>query len=98
MIPDEADGYSESVVVDGNPVICTPGSKDAALACLVRTTFKTFSTAGFPANVGKQRVDAAGFSTAVISNACCIRHFGHEVDTIALIEATPNRKSQFSVG
>jgi outer membrane protein assembly factor BamB len=34
-------GYSESPLVDGDRVICTPGSKSAALACLALATGET---------------------------------------------------------
>jgi len=66
--------YSESVLVDAGRVIATPGSGDAALAAfdagsgelLWRTELPKFGEAG---------VDGAGYSSAVVSEACGVRQY-----------------------
>jgi outer membrane protein assembly factor BamB len=45
-------GYSESVLVDGDKVICTPGADDAALAALDKATGRVIWTAKVPAGGG----------------------------------------------
>jgi outer membrane protein assembly factor BamB len=45
-------GYSESPLVDGDKLICTPGADDAALAALDKKTGKVLWTATVPAGGG----------------------------------------------
>jgi outer membrane protein assembly factor BamB len=60
-------GYSESVLVDGDRVICTPGSAQAMLAALDRRTGKViWTTAVSPASGGDR---GAAYSSVVISHA-----------------------------
>jgi outer membrane protein assembly factor BamB len=61
-------GYSESPLVDGNKVICTPGGKQGALAALDKKTGKVLWRS-------KRFTDAAGYSSVVVSTACGIRQY-----------------------
>lgn len=45
-------GYAESVVVEGNKVVCTPGGKNACLAALDKTNGRTIWTCKEPAVLG----------------------------------------------
>lgn len=68
-------GYSESVLVDGDRLICTPGAPDAALVALDKKTGETLWQAALPDSVGPNGIDGAGYSSAVISEACGIRQY-----------------------
>lgn len=67
-------GFSESPLVDGDHVICTPGGDDAMLVCLDKATgaevWKTavpdFGTAGKP---------GAGYSSIIISEAAGVKQY-----------------------
>ncbi|MBU6238355.1 MAG: PQQ-binding-like beta-propeller repeat protein [Planctomycetes bacterium] len=61
-------GYSESPLIDGERLICTPGGKDAMVVCLNKKTGETIWSGKAPQ--GKLRGnDGAGYSSVVISNA-----------------------------
>lgn len=61
-------GYSESPLVDGDRLICTPGAKDAMVVCLDKKKGETIWQGKAPS--GKLRGnDGAGYSSVVISNA-----------------------------
>lgn len=61
-------GYSESPLVDGERLICTPGGKNAMVVCLDKKTGNTVWTGKAPE--GKLRGnDGAGYSSVVLSNA-----------------------------
>lgn len=68
-------GYSESPLVDGDRLICTPGSNQALLAALDKRTgeviWKTPVTGGL-GNAGK---DGAGYSSIVISNGGGVKQY-----------------------
>ena len=55
-------GYSESVLVDGNKVICTPGGPNSTVVALDKKTGDTIWTCKNPADIG------AGHSSIVISH------------------------------
>jgi outer membrane protein assembly factor BamB len=61
-------GYSESPLVDGDQVICTPGGNDGALAALDLATGKVrWRSAGLSAE--------SGYASIVISEAGGVRHY-----------------------
>ncbi|MEX2287792.1 MAG: PQQ-binding-like beta-propeller repeat protein [Planctomycetaceae bacterium] len=68
-------GYAESVLIDGDKLICTPGAKDAMVVCLNKHNGETIWKAAYPSDVGPNGVDFAGFASAVISEACGIRQY-----------------------
>ena len=61
-------GYSESPLVDGNRLVCTPGGKDAVIVALNKKTgeliWKTKQE-----DAGENGKDGAGYSSIVISHA-----------------------------
>ncbi|MFO0006579.1 MAG: PQQ-binding-like beta-propeller repeat protein, partial [bacterium] len=67
-------GFSESPLVDGDRVLCTPGGNDALVVCLNRLTgeeiWKCSST--FEGSAGK---DGAGYSSIVTSEALGIPQY-----------------------
>ncbi len=67
-------GYSESPLVDGENLICTPGSKDAQIAALNKSTGEVVWQGALP-DVGKKGKDGAGYSTVVISNAGDVKQY-----------------------
>ncbi len=69
-------GYSESVLIDGDRVVCTPGSKGAMVAALDKKTGKTIWTGGVPSNGGSHGADTAGgYSSIVISNGAGVKQY-----------------------
>ncbi|MBU6174151.1 MAG: PQQ-binding-like beta-propeller repeat protein [Planctomycetes bacterium] len=75
-------GYSESPLLDGDALICTPGSKDAMVVALDKHTGKVLWKGKAPG--GKLRGnDGAGYSSVVISYAAARKQYvqlvGHGV-------------------
>jgi outer membrane protein assembly factor BamB len=68
-------GYSESVLVDGDRVVCTPGSKRAMLAALNKKTGETIWTAPAPDSFGEVPNSAGGYSSIVISNGVGVKQY-----------------------
>ncbi len=61
-------GYTESPLVDGDVVVCTPGGKDGTLAALDKKT-------GEVRWRSKDYTDTAGYSSVVVSEAGGIRQY-----------------------
>lgn len=68
-------GFSESPLIDGDNLICTPGAKDAMIVALNKKTGKKVWQAEVPDELGDSGQDGAGYSTAVISEAAGIRQY-----------------------
>ncbi len=67
-------GYSESPLVDGDRVLCTPGGENALVVCLDKMTGKEIWACkpSFKGDAGK---DGAGYSSIVVSNAVGIKQY-----------------------
>ncbi|MEZ6131543.1 MAG: PQQ-binding-like beta-propeller repeat protein [Planctomycetaceae bacterium] len=77
-------GFSESPLVDGDRVICTPGGDKALIVALNRLTGEEiWSSPSFDSDKGN---DGAGYSSVVISNAGGIKQYvtltGHGVVSV----------------
>lgn len=75
-------GYSESPLVDGDLLLCTPGASDAMVAALNKKTGEVIWKGMAPQ--GKLRGnDGAGYASVVISNAAGVKQYvqlvGHGV-------------------
>ena len=68
-------GYSESPLIDGDHVICTPGANDAIMAALDKKTGEVIWKTAMPANAGNRGGDGAAYSSVVISNAGGIKQY-----------------------
>jgi outer membrane protein assembly factor BamB len=69
-------GYSESPLVDGDRVICTPGAADAMIVALDARTGEPVWKAAAPADWGGQRgKDGAGYSSIVVSRAGGVKQY-----------------------
>ncbi|MCO6457864.1 MAG: PQQ-binding-like beta-propeller repeat protein [Pirellulaceae bacterium] len=67
-------GYSESPLVDGDRLICTPGGAQAMLAALDKRTGRVIWTT--PMQPGGQRgQDGAGYSSIVISQGAGVKQY-----------------------
>lgn len=64
--------FSESPVIDGEHVIVSPGAADAGIVALNRRTGDEVWRCSIP-GLGEKGQDGAGYSTAVIGNACGVR-------------------------
>ncbi|AMV18622.1 PQQ-binding-like beta-propeller repeat protein [Planctomyces sp. SH-PL14] len=67
-------GFSESPLVDGDRVLCTPGGPDAMIVCLDKKTGGDIWKTSMP-NIGEGGKDGAGYSSIVISNAVGVKQY-----------------------
>ncbi len=67
-------GYSESPLIDGDLLICTPGGPRAMLVALNKKTGETVWTTIMP-NGGQRGQDGAGYSSVVISNGGGVKQY-----------------------
>lgn len=67
-------GYSESPLIDGDVVICSPGAEDAGIAALDVKTGETIWKARIP-KFGDRGGDGAGYSSIVISEGAGVRQY-----------------------
>jgi outer membrane protein assembly factor BamB len=69
-------GYSESVLVDGERVICTPGGDRALLAALDKNTGDVAWKTDVPqSGLGRRGSQGAGYASIVISNAGGVKQY-----------------------
>ncbi len=68
-------GYSESPLLDGDKLICTPGSNDAVLAALDKKSGRVIWSAGVPGSIGDRGGDGAAYSSPVISHAADTKQY-----------------------
>lgn len=68
-------GYSESPLIDGDRLICTPGADDAVVVALNKKTGATIWKSPMPDDVGKRGRDGAAYSSIVISNAANVKQY-----------------------
>jgi len=66
--------YSESPLIDGDRVIVTPGSNDAALVAMNKLTGEEIWRAAIP-SLGEKGADGAAYSSVVISNGGGVRQY-----------------------
>lgn len=66
--------WSESPLVDGDMVLCTPGVSDAAIVALDKKTGRTIWKTRIP-KLGSAGKDGAGYSSIVVSEACGIKQY-----------------------
>ncbi len=67
-------GYSESPLVDGDRLLCTPGGPDAMIVCLNKKNGKEIWRTAVP-DLGKEGKDGAGYSSIVISNGAGVKQY-----------------------
>jgi len=67
-------GFSESPLVDGDKLVCTPGGPEAGLVALDKKTGKELWHATIPA-LGEAGSDGAAYSSIVIGNGCGVRQY-----------------------
>jgi outer membrane protein assembly factor BamB len=67
-------GFSESPLVDGNNLLCTPGGNRAMMVALDKESGSMVWAAAMPPVQGKGK-DGAGYSSIVISNAGGIKQY-----------------------
>lgn len=69
-------GYSESPLVDGDRLLCTPGAAEAMIVALDARTGETVWKSPAPADAaGKRGKDGAGYSSIVVSNAGGVKQY-----------------------
>lgn len=68
-------GYSESPLVDGDHLVCTPGSLNAMIAALNKRTGEVVWTAPMPDDVGSRGRDGAGYSSIVVGEGAGVRQY-----------------------
>ncbi len=69
-------GFSESPLVDGDRLVCTPGNNESLLACLDKKTGElVWKTTVDPKQLGNRGHDGAGYSSIVIGNAGGVKQY-----------------------
>jgi len=66
--------YSESPLVDGNKVICTPGGEEATMIALDKRTGETIWTSAVP-KLGEEGADGAAYSSVVVAQIDGVRQY-----------------------
>lgn len=64
--------FSESPLIDGDRLICTPGGAEATMVALDKRTGAVLWKCALP-ELGEKGVDGAGYSSAVVAEICGIR-------------------------
>lgn len=67
-------GYSESPLVDGDWVLCTPGGNDAMIVALEKTSGREVWRSAVP-DLGEHGKAGAGYSSIVISHAAGVKQY-----------------------
>ena len=67
-------GFSESPLVDGDRVLCTPGGADAMIVALDKKTGKELWKTPMP-DIGNKGTDGAGYSSIVNSNGAGVKQY-----------------------
>jgi len=68
-------GFSESPLIDGDRVVCTPGAKDALMVALDKKTGKTQWTMTEPNELSGHGRGGAGYSSIVISHGAGVKQY-----------------------
>jgi outer membrane protein assembly factor BamB len=68
-------GYSESPLVDGDKLLCTPGARDAMIVALDKKTGSTLWKASVPSDLGPRGADGAGYASIVISQGAGVKQY-----------------------
>jgi outer membrane protein assembly factor BamB len=67
-------GFSESVLIDGNAAVCTPGGPDAMMVALDKNSGNELWKCKVP-EFGTKGKDGAGYSSIVISQAAGVKQY-----------------------
>ena len=67
-------GYSESPLVDGDLVLCTPGGDDAMIVALDKKSGKEVWKCAMP-SIGDNGKDGAAYSSIIISNGAGVKQY-----------------------
>ncbi|HXY37262.1 MAG TPA: PQQ-binding-like beta-propeller repeat protein [Planctomycetaceae bacterium] len=68
-------GYSESPLIDGEKIVCTPGAADGLIVALDKKTGATIWRGRAPSNLGENGLDGAGYSSIVISHGGGVKQY-----------------------
>ncbi|NQT51329.1 PQQ-binding-like beta-propeller repeat protein [bacterium] len=66
--------YSESPLVDGGKLVCTPGGSEAMMVALDKTTGAVIWKCAVP-DLGRAGKPGAGYSSIIIGNACGVKQY-----------------------
>jgi len=66
--------YSESPLIDGDKLLCTPGGRDAVMVALNKKTGELIWKCSMP-DIGRKGKDEAGYSSIVITEAGGVRQY-----------------------
>jgi outer membrane protein assembly factor BamB len=66
--------FSESPLVDGDRLVCTPGGPEATMVALNKANGDVIWKCAIP-DLGEQGADGAGYSSAVVADICGVRQY-----------------------
>lgn len=67
-------GYSESPLIDGDRLVCTPGGNSAVIVALNKKDGELIWKTALP-DIGSRGKEGAGYSSIVISQACGVKQY-----------------------
>ena len=67
-------GFSESPLIDGDRVLCTPGGENAMIVCLDKKSGGDIWRSAMP-KIGDSGKDGAAYSSIIISNAAGVKQY-----------------------
>ena len=86
-------GFSESPLVDGEVVVCTPGAKDALIVALDKSTGGVIWKSAAPGEMEGRGHGGAGYSSVVVGRGAGIRQYvqlvGNGVIGVSAADGTP---------
>jgi len=83
--------FSESPLVDGDRLICTPGGPEAMMVALNKRTGELIWKCAMP-ELGEKGADGCGYSSAVVAEICGMRQYVQVVGRGVIgVEATTGR-------
>jgi outer membrane protein assembly factor BamB len=68
-------GYSESPLIDGDVVVCTPGADEALIVALDKATGETVWKTALPVDMRDQGHGGAGYSSIVVGEGAGVRQY-----------------------
>ena len=68
-------GWSESPLIDGDRLLCTPGAPDALIVALDKKTGDVIWKAPTPEDFGRRGRDGAGYSSIVIGHGAGVKQY-----------------------
>lgn len=68
-------GYSETPLIDGDRLVCTPGGQEAMIVALEKASGELIWKSPVPDDLGDRGEDGAGYASIVVSHAADVKQY-----------------------